>query len=212
MNTTELLENLGVFTIFGGLITWLIKSISQKALDKNLKAYELQLQNKAKLYQYELDQSIEKFKHELSLLSDKANKLHSKRLDRIEKIYEMLIDFQNDMTWLVSGRLVTGMSTQEIKDEEFQRAIKAEKAGAKLFEYYSKHKLYFNDETCSKIDEIIKLLNDSHSDFSFKYIFGAGSAEFEIDRIKKVTKTVREKVPAAKEELENNFRKIIGVK
>ncbi|WP_034893237.1 hypothetical protein [Gillisia sp. Hel_I_29] len=211
MNWNAIIENLGIFGILAGFITWLIKAISQKALDKNLKAYELQLQNQANAYKNELDQSLEKFKNELQLLFEKANKLHSKRLDRIEKIYEMLIDFQNDMTWLVSGRLITGMTPEEVKEEEFQRAVQAEKAGAKLFDYYSKHKLYFNNETCSILDEIIKLLRDSHIDFSFKYIFGTGSAEFEIDRIKKVTETVREKVPKVRKELEENFRKIIGV-
>lgn len=71
--------------------------------------------------------------------------------------------------------------------------------------------MYFNLETCKLVDEIIQLLKESHSDFSFKYIFGHISPQLEMDNIKKATEKVRNKVPDVKEKLEKNFRDIIGV-
>ena len=207
----EILESLGIVTIIGGLLTWLIKSLGQNFINKNFSAYKLQLENQSNLYKNELNQALEKFKAELNLISEKATKLHSKRLERIEKIYELIINFQNDMTWLVSARVVTGMTQKEIQEQEFEQTKKAEKSGAELFNYYEKNKLYFNKDTCELLEEILKLLKDSYTDFSMKYIFGTMSAEFEIEKTKRVSENIKDKVPKIKIELENNFREIIGV-
>ena len=150
-------------------------------------------------------------KTELEFVSQKAHKLHDKRLDKIEKIYSLLTDFYNDMYNLTTWKIVTGMEPDQIKQQNFDITVKAEESGREFLAFYSRHKLYFNNETCSLIDEIISLLKDSYSDFSFKYIFGSTSAEFEYERVQKATEQIRKKVPPVKTKLEKNFRDIIGV-
>ena len=211
MDWEKIISEIGIVGIIAGLIVWLIKQLGQSLIDKNVKNYELELENKADLFRAELNHAAEEFKSKLEFLSQKAYKLHDKRLEKIEEIYSLLTDFYNDMYTLTTWKVVTGMSNEEVQKQEFYNTQKAGDSGNKFLTYYSKNKLYFNDETCGLIDEIIKLLKDSHSGFSFKYIFGPLSAEFEYERVRKATSQIREKVPEIKTKLERNFRDIIGV-
>lgn len=211
MNWDSIIKDLGIFTIISGLITWLIQKLGENLIAKNQKSYELKLTNESERFKTELNQSLEKYKSELNLIFEKSSKLHDKRIDRIEELYYMLNDFHNDMQVLVSWKIVTGMTKQEVKQQEFDNVKKAETSGNKFLLYYMRHKLYFSLETCTLIDEIIKLLKESHADFSFKYIFGPTSAEMEYENVKKAIEKIRIKVPEIKVKLEENFRKIIGV-
>lgn len=200
MNWELILKDVGSVGVVAGLITWLIKQLGQNLINKDLKVYELELNKKAELY-----------KQELSFLSQKANKLHDKRIERIEEIYSLLTDFHSDMNALVSWKVTTGMSNEEVKQQELDNVGKAGDSGNKFLSYYSKNRLYFNSDTCKFIDDIIKLLKDSHTDFSFKFIFGNISPQMEFENVKRATEGIRETVPKIKSELEYNFRKIIGV-
>ncbi len=211
MDWTKILSEIGIVGVISGLIVWLIKQLGQRYIDKGAKAYELKLQNKSDLYKAELNQSLEKYKSEIAFLSQKAFKLHDKRLERVEKLYSLLTDFYEDMYHLTTWKVVTGMSDEEVHNQNFENTKKAGNSGTEFFKYYSKNKLYFNQDTCGLIEEIIKLLKDSHFDFSYEYVFGPISADFKFESIKKATDKIREKVPKIKSELEENFRKIIGV-
>jgi hypothetical protein len=172
MDWTKIASEIGIVGIIAGLIVWLIKQLGQSFLDKNVKSYELELQNKSDLFKAELNHTFEEFKTELEFTSQKAHKLHDKRLGKIEEIYSLLTDFYDDMYNLTTWKIVTGMEPEEVKKQNFDITVQAEKSGREFLAFYSKHKLYFNSETCGLIDEIISLLKDSYSDFSFKYIFG----------------------------------------
>lgn len=211
MNWDSIVKDLGIVTIIAGLITWLIQKLGENLIVKGQKNYELKLNNESEKFKSELNQSLERYKSELNLIFEKSSKLHDKRIERIEELYYMINDFHNDMQLLVSWKIVTGMTNEEIKQEEFDNVKKAETSGNKFLLYYMRHKLYFSLETCILIDEIIKLLKESHSDFSFKYIFGPTSAEMEYQNVKSATEKIRVKVPNIKVKLEENFRKMIGV-
>lgn len=200
MDWNLILKDIGIITVISGLITWLIKSLGESLINKNQKNYEQKLHHET-----------EKFKSDLNFLSQKANKLHDRRIDRIEELYNLLNEFHSDMQVLVTWKIVTGMSNEDIKKQEFDNVKKAEASGNKFLSYYSRHKLYFNIETCNLIDDIIKLLKESHFDFTFKYIFGNISAEMEYKNIKTATNKIKEIVPDIKQKLEDNFRIIIGV-
>lgn len=211
MDWNKIFTEIGVVGVISGLIVWLIKQLGQSLIDKNVSLYKQELQNKSDLYKAELNQSLEKNKMDLAFLSQKAFKLHDRRLEKIDQMYSLLSDFYNDMYTLTTWKIVTGMSKEEIQKQEYDNTLKAGDSGNKFLSYYDKNKLYFNAETCALIDEIIQLLKDSHSDFSFKYIFGPMSRDFEYERVKKATEQIRSKVPEVKSKLEKNFRDIIGV-
>jgi len=211
MDWTSIFKEIGIVGVIGGLITWLIKQLGQREIDKGLKQYELELSNKSDLFKQELNISFEKYKAEINLVSEKANKLHDKRIERIEEIYSLLTDFHSEMQNLISWKVVTGMSKEDIEKQEFDRIQKAGDTGNKFLNYYAKNKLYFNQETCSLIDEIIDLLRTSHLDLSHKYVFGRMPAQLEFENVRNASQSIRDKVPEVKEKLEANFRQIIGV-
>jgi hypothetical protein len=211
LDWNSILKDIGFVTIISGFITWLIKSLGESYINKNQKNYEQKLQNETEKFKLSLNQTFEKYKSELHFFSEKANKLHDKRIERIEELYYMLNDFHNDMQSLISWKIVTGMTREEIQQQEFDNVKNAEASGNKFLLYYIRYKLYFSNETCNLIDEIIGLLRDSHADFSFKFIFGNISAEMEYENVKKATERIRVKVPEIKVKLEENFKKIIGV-
>lgn len=211
MDWNKILTDIGIVGIISGLLVWLIKQLGQLLIDKNLSLYKQELQNKSDLYKSELNQVFEKYKAELAFHSQKAFKLHDRRLEKIDELYSLLSDFYNDMFTLTTWKIVTDMTEEQIRTQEFNNTKKAGETGNKFLSYYDKNKLYFNSDTCKLIDEIIQLLKDSHSDFSFKYIFGQISPQMEIEKIKEATEKIRNKVPEVKAKLEKNFRDIIGV-
>ncbi|MBZ9652662.1 hypothetical protein [Psychroflexus montanilacus] len=211
MDWTKIFSEIGIFGIISGLIVWLIKQLGQRYIDKGAKTHEQKLQNQSDLYKAELNQSLEKFKSEIAFFSQKAFKLHDKRLERIENLYSLLTNFYEDMFHLTTWKVVTGMTDDDVNRQNFENTKKAGKSGTNFFKYYARNKLYFDKDTCKLIEEIIKLLKDSHFDFSYEYVFGPMSADFKFETVKKATEKIREKVPEIKSELEDNFRKIIGV-
>ena len=211
MNWTNIISEIGIVGIISGLIVWLIKQLGQSYIDKNVKSYELELKNKSELFKVELNQSFEKYKSELEFLSQKANKLHDKRLEKIETFYEMLVDFNLDMETLASWKIVTGMTPEEIEKQNLEDVQKASESGNIFFMYYQKNKLYFSIPTCELIEDIIKSLKSSHADFSFKYMFLNLSPELKMEQVKRATNEIRTEVPKLKSKLEDNFREILGV-
>ncbi len=205
------LKELGYITIIAGFVTWLIKQLGQNLINKDLKVYEHELKSKSELFKQELNLSYEKYKHELSILESKVTKLHDKRIERIEMIYSLLTDFYNDMIDLVSMKIVTGRSTEEIEKQEKDDVNKAAQSGNAFLDYYTKNKMYFNNTTSDLIERIIKLLKESHSEFSMKYYFGTLPAKEHYAKIKIAIEKIKDEVPKIKTELEQNFKTILGV-
>ena len=143
MDWTKIFSEFGIVGIISGLVVWLIKQLGQRLIDKNSKNYEPELQNKANLFKAELNHATEVFKSELGFLSQKAHKLHDKRIEKIEEIYSLLTDFYNDMHTLTTWKIVTGMSEQEVKQQNFDDTKKAEESGNIFLNFYSKNKSLF---------------------------------------------------------------------
>lgn len=211
MDWNKIVEEIGVVTVISGLVVWLIKKLGEKYINQNMKNYEDKLQHKSDEFRAELNLIAEKYKSELHFLSQKATKLHDKRLENIEKLYSLLNDFYEDMVHLTTMKVTTGMTKEEIEKREFEITKNAEESGNKFISFYHRKKLFFDEGTCELIEEIITLLKDSYSDFSFKYIFGSLSPDFEMERVKRATEKIKEKTPVVQRKLESNFRDILGV-
>lgn len=91
MDWNKILTDIGIVGIISGLLVWLIKQLGQLFIDKNLSLYKQELQNKSDLYKFELNQVFEKYKTELAFLSQKAFKLHDRRLEKIDELYSLFI-------------------------------------------------------------------------------------------------------------------------
>lgn len=179
----EVLKDLGIFTIAAGLIAFVFKSLYKQVLNKD----------------------IAKFKHALKQEQIKYSKLYDKRAGVIEKLYELLIDFDIKMGSLVSPAELVGDLPKK------EKLKLAGSAGRKFVDYYAKKKIYFRKKIVDSLDEISKKFKSAWIDFTLFPITGSGNEKEKWEYWIKAWKTCSEKIPPLKEQLEDDFRKILGV-
>lgn len=212
----EILKMFGFFTIGTSIIVSTIAFLGKKILDqflkRDLEKFKKQLiieNEKAKL---EFEKQVENYKATLNLFNSKQIKLYSKQASIIETLYKYLTDVHwkmLDMTALF--RNVTGKDDQTISAEELDKVQVTAEAGNLFFEFYRNNKIYFSQETCELIESIQNQLRETHSDYSFKYLYGLPPSEMTYEMAKKANEKVREDIPKLLTKLENDFRECLGV-
>lgn len=212
----EILKMFGFFTIGTSIIVSTIAFLGKKILDqflkRDLEKFKNQLiveNEKAKL---EFEKQVENYKATLNLFNSKQIKLYSKQASIIETLYKYLTDVHwkmLDMTALF--RNVTGKDDQTISAEELDKVQVTAEAGNLFFEFYRNNKIYFSQETCELIESIQNQLRETHSDYSFKYLYGLPPSEMTYEMAKKANEKVREDIPKLLTKLENDFRECLGV-
>ena len=212
----EILKMFGFFTIGTSIIVSTIAFLGKKILDqflkRDLEKFKNQLiveNEKAKL---EFEKQVENYKATLNLFNSKQIKLYSKQASIIETLYKYLPDVHwkmLDMTALF--RNVTGKDDQTISAEELDKVQVTVEAGNLFFEFYRNNKIYFSQETCELIESIKNQLRETHSDYSFKYVYGLPPSEMTYEMAKKANEKVREDIPKLLTKLENDFRECLGV-
>jgi hypothetical protein len=212
----EILKMFGFFAIGTSIIVSTIAFLGKKILDqflkRDLEKFKNQLiveNEKAKL---EFEKQVENYKATLNLFNSKQIKLYSKQASIIETLYKYLTDVHwkmLDMTALF--RNVTGKDDQTISAEELDRVQVTAEAGNLFFEFYRNNKIYFSQETCELIESIQNQLRETHSDYSFKYVYGLPPSEMTYEMAKNANEKVREDIPKLLTKLENDFRECLGV-
>ncbi len=200
MTILTVLKDLGIFTILIGGLGWLAKVLGTHMIDKNLRIHELML-----------DQQLEKYKSGLLLINEKESKLHDRRLDRIQELYSLLTDFYIDLDTLTRYKNVTGMSDEELKQQQLDEAKQTFTSGHEFSIFYEKNKLYFSPDTCSTIEELLKIMRGCQYDLTIQYQWLNLSADIQIKHFEQAKDQLTNKVPELKQELEKNFRSILRV-
>ena len=127
------------------------------------------------------------------------SKLHEKRAEIISELYSRLYDFQ----WAVSAFL----RNFHKKNHEGQNANELDNELYNFTDFFNKHRIYFTDDICLKIDELVETLLESYVPLE-----GRTPDDNNVKRDWDMcAKVIQKKYPAIKESLENDFRKILGV-
>ena len=154
---------------------------------------------------------LEEFKNKLQIHSIQYSKLYDERAGIIKQLNSHFNDFYQKMLDLtLSIRNITGKSQVQVEQEEIQRIIETGESGNEFLAFYESHRIFFSKDLCSKIDEVVKLLKSSHSDISFPHTFGMPSSKMTIEMFRKAGEDVRGKGAELKEQIEDEFRSIIG--
>jgi hypothetical protein len=201
-------------TIIGiaSLIGFITKGVIQQILNKDLEKFKTNLESENKINQLKIDKEIEKYKSDLNLIVSRQNLLHSKRSELISELYQKLVILHSSMIEMTAIlKLGTSKDEEGFKKEELERIDKTALLGNEFFEFYKVHKIYFTEEVCAMIDEIQEKLRRSHSDYSFKHLWGLPPSEMTYDLAKKANEKVKDEVPKLMKNLEIEFRKSIGV-
>jgi len=201
MDWKEIIQNLGLFTIATGFISWLLKKLGEYFLDKRFKSFEMELQLKSDNYKLELDKGLETYKADLTLQHVKKERLHNKRSEILEELYKRIVDLDFAMRELTA---VFKQVKSDYDAEERERIDKAGNAYNEFLKYSRVHKLYFNEETTKKLDNLTAKYFDTLWDYSDKQLKLADR-----ETMKNVYKNINEEIPKILADIDADFKKYL---
>ena len=208
MDWKSIIESIGIVGIVSGLIVWLIKQLGQNYINRNFKAYEIELKTKANNYRLELDKNLESHKSELNILYNKASRLHEERLRILSKLYKKIVILDRTM------QEMTAFMKQVFEDAEKEEKERIKQAGYAyddFFTFYIENKIFFSKKLTELLDQLRDKYFDSYMDYTFRHRYSFTDFKFNHEQSKKASETVREHIPPIKEEIEIEFRDLIGV-
>ncbi|WP_417372143.1 hypothetical protein [Gelidibacter japonicus] len=212
----EILKYIGIYSgitvAITGLVGYIAKRIIEQVLNKDLEKFKTKLESQNQIAKLKFDKEMETYKADLNLISTRQNLLHSNRSQIILELYQKLVELHNSMLDMTARmRLVTGKDQETIETEELERINKTGELGNNFFKFYQFNKIYFTSNICELIQEIQDGLKESHSEYSFRHLWGLPPSEMTYEMAKKANDKVKDEIPKLMEKLEYEFRKSIGV-
>lgn len=165
-----------------GAVAWLVRSIILHYLDKDVEAY----------------------KSELRLIEFRSTTLHDKRAQVIAELYGKLAIAVESAEHFVNSGIAKGQE---------ERAKKTEADLIDFKSYFDRHRIYFDDATCKLLDDFYKHTHDPAMAFDVTVAISSQLPDRQLifDTRRQSLKTIRETAKPIRIELENEFRRILGV-
>lgn len=211
MTWFEVCRDIGVF----GLAAFIIQHIIEHSSTKNLEKYKQELDFTIRSYQLTLDTDLERYKSHLNLHLTRQTTLHDKRLTIIDEMYKKLVTLDSGM------RAMTGMHLvyENAEKENQERIDAAQKAFADYNNYFLYNKLYFNKQISELLENIRKEYYSANFDFfepKRLQSFTGGKPSPEgykkaVETSQAASKRIQNDIPKILEQLEEEFRKLLGV-
>lgn len=205
MSTLEIiLTSIGGSAILFAIVGWLVKSIISQLLEKDFEHFKLNLQANAQM-------ELEKFKAELKRSSYEHQitfgKLHEKRAEIIADLYAKIIDLQDSVE--VYARNLLGVTSEKNKEN-----LKVIWMAADSFkECYNKNKIFLSEGMCELIEDLNNNLSSTVSELSMHLEMEEMTAETDplYRAWEKAEQEIADKVSIIRRDIENDFRKLLGV-
>ena len=204
MSTVEfVISFLGGSAILLTAVSWLVKSLLTHWLAKDVEEYKSKIQFESQTELTRVKASIEKraFEHQIIF-----SRLHDRRAKVIEDVYTTISNLYRAMKEFVKTS-ITDTEKRKTKLEGLWDAVD------KFRDTYEPKKIFFNTSLCQKIEE----LNDTMSAPVSKIVVHLEMYEQNPDITpvfnawKDAEKQIAEIVDGIMNELEDEFRKILGV-
>ncbi len=186
---TTILASSSIAVIIVTVIGFVAKSIISRFLDKDLERFRTNLEKSV-------------FEHQT-----RYHNLHSKRVEVIEKLYQLLVQAERDIILLTHPF----QSGEPSLNEKSSAALISARESIDFFE---KNRIYFRPDSCKRISGFIRELSDSLIQFQYQvqplinnsqsYMDGVGEWVKVLDRLTK-------QLPSIKTDIENEFRGILGL-
>jgi len=195
---------------------FLIRSLILHLLSKNIESYKKILEKELESFkiqlQHDKDREIEMLRKDLEMNAfeheTRFSKLHDRRAIIIAEFYAKLIDAYYSAGEFLNPFGYEGQPPKEKLGEKTYNQIR------EMDHYFNLNRLYFDEALCGKIGDVIKGIYDP----TIKFIL-ALREEKETGGEHRATsewtislKEYQEKVPGIKSLIEDEFRKILGVK
>lgn len=170
-------------------IAYILKHYLEAFSKRDLEKFKLQINS-------EFEKSLFEYK-------TKYSSFHQKQTMVIAELYSLLVDASSKIHSLT--HIIQFSGEKSLKERKKETADSYNK----LVDYYSKNEIFIDKKICAKLDEILKLLRDALIEFDTAQM----GDKYEPDDSGlwiKSFKTIQEKVPPIKNELEEYFREIVS--
>jgi len=205
MNIEQVITAIGGSAVLFGAMAWLARSIITHVLSKDIEKHKINLQAESQKELVRLQSSLQlvEFEHQV-----RFSQLHERKVTIIEEMYSRLVGLHRSASTFV--KYYQSVDGQKKKDYLQQLWNAADSHN----EYFDKHRIFFQQELCLKIDDFNNKLSQACSQLAFF---------FQEERVIEVSdqqiweawnnamQTMDSEVPVIKQLLEQNFRQELGV-
>jgi hypothetical protein len=205
MGFAEIITAIGGSAVLFGAMAWLVRSAINHFLSKDLEKFKLNLQRETQQELMRLQSSLQLVALEHQI---RFSKLHERRAQIIAELYSRVVELYRAASTFV--RLY--QSLDEAKNRENIKSLWT--AADKFINYFDKHRIYFNENTCTTIDSFNEALSKACSNLIF-FIQDASALNLTSGHIwnewSKAMTLMEGDVPKIRKSLEGSFREILGV-
>lgn len=190
MTTNEILtiiiSSIGGSAVLFAVLAFLAKSLIKHFLEKDIESFKLNLQRVS-------------FEHEIQF-----SKLHQDRARIIAGLYDRLYEFH----WAVCAFLKdfhnTNRNSKKLLDDLNDKSYK-------FTDFFDKHRIYFTENICSKIDKLIYSLRSAYVPLERSSLDAKPNNQQMEQEWNKCAEVVQKTYPDIRKSLEKDFRSILGV-
>jgi len=181
--------------------------LKKTELNQNLESYKSQIDLKSKDFQNQLDKKLNDFNIRFS-------KLHNHRAEVIKELYLKLVELHASLFFF--SRTIHPI-IHDARSEEAARLERLNKAIFDFNDYMVPNKIYFTKQMASKMENIANTYYEISSELSYAirtvkdHDLGQEVRKPMRERINEISNMVDKDFTLLIEELENEFRIILGV-
>jgi hypothetical protein len=201
MNTLETILAL-IFlpsSIVAGIF-FMLRKFFEQALSRDIEQFKAKLQS-------ELEQSKLRLENELQTkyfeFQTKFSSYHQKQAEVIGELFGML----NETEWVVT-KLVHPMRSGDQRPIQ-EQVYEADGQCVALSRFFTKNRIYLDDDVCQKMDTIIHGMRRAIIRFNVSHMNVNGNPS--VDMWIEAWKVMEEELPPLKKALESQFRKSLSV-
>jgi hypothetical protein len=223
MDWNKILNNFISTAFVTAAIIFIAKLIIERFAESRLDKYKASLEKENDRFRHELESEADKFRHQLNTVSTEHQiryaKLYEERGEVIKLSYSLLSSLEKSLASLTSRF----QGPEWVTDKE--RDAQVEKCSLDLSNYLEQNRIFFSENLCEKIEAILTDSRAIRADMdntkkagqivdrfklhgvalTEKVLFGPDKAWKALDN------KVQQDIKAAKKDLTEEFRKLLGV-
>ena len=182
----EILKYLISSAVISGALVWLIREVVRLFFSRSLEKFKSELEK-------------EVITHKL-----KYERMHSDRAEVIKQVYTRITRTHRSLGSFMSRLQLMGESTEEEKGK-----IAADAANS-FTEYYEENRIFIDEDLAKKIDLLSQNFRLAWIKFQTKQHLPKNSDDA-LKQWQSAWDIINEQIPPIKQEIEKDFRKIIGI-
>lgn len=167
----------------------------------------LYFNRKLEKYRKEISRELEDYKKELNIIINRDNSMFEKRIQIIDELYGKIVKLKYSLLSLSNP---IKLIVNSFDEEERIRIDNVFKDFIDLQRFYLLKKIYFSNEVCLKIDEIISIANKTQWHFSEPIrMKNLGIEKQEVDFYSKsveIRDEIENRLEPIQTDLENEFK------